>query len=121
MKDPKNFYPRYTESNCADCCRYYYTNWGKVRQANYEAYIPSGNDTLYRSSVEKGFYPIRCTRVNSSGLMITQYTAASIASQNKQLCTPASVDSIVSCNGQEDHVSMAANAGIKLYKIVENV
>jgi len=73
MKDPKNFYPRYTESNCADCCRYYYTNWGKVRQANYEAYIPSGNDTLYRSSVEKGFYPIRCTRVNSSGLMITQY------------------------------------------------
>ncbi|MCH2022970.1 MAG: histidine ammonia-lyase [Saprospiraceae bacterium] len=56
-----------------------------------------------------------------SGLMITQYTAASIASQNKQLCMPASVDSIVSCNGQEDHVSMAANAGTKLYKIVENV
>ncbi len=56
-----------------------------------------------------------------SGLMITQYTAASIASQNKQLCTPASVDSIVSCNGQEDHVSMAANAGTKLYKVVENV
>lgn len=56
-----------------------------------------------------------------SGLMITQYTAASIASQNKQLCTPASVDSIVSCNGQEDHVSMAANAATKLYKVVENV
>lgn len=56
-----------------------------------------------------------------SGLMISQYTAASIASQNKQLCTPASVDSIVSCNGQEDHVSMAANAGTKLYKVVENV
>ncbi|MDC0230984.1 histidine ammonia-lyase [Aureispira] len=56
-----------------------------------------------------------------SGLMITQYTAASIASQNKQLCMPASVDSIVSCNGQEDHVSMAANAGTKLYKIIENV
>ena len=34
---------------------------------------------------------------------------------------PASVDSIVSCNGQEDHVSMAANAGTKLYKVVENV
>jgi len=56
-----------------------------------------------------------------SGLMITQYTAASIVSQNKQLCTPASVDSIVSCNGQEDHVSMAANAGTKLYKVVQNV
>lgn len=56
-----------------------------------------------------------------SGLMITQYTAASIVSQNKQLCTPASVDSIVSCNGQEDHVSMAANAATKLYKVVQNV
>jgi len=56
-----------------------------------------------------------------SGMMIPQYTAASIVSQNKQLCTPASVDSIVSCNGQEDHVSMAANAATKLYKVVENV
>lgn len=57
----------------------------------------------------------------NSGLMIGQYTAASIVSQNKQLCTPASVDSIVSCNGQEDHVSMAANAGTKLYRVVENL
>lgn len=56
-----------------------------------------------------------------SGLMITQYTAASIVSQNKQLCTPASVDSIVSCNGQEDHVSMAANAGTKLYRVTQNI
>lgn len=56
-----------------------------------------------------------------SGLMIAQYTAASVVSQNKQLCTPASVDSIISCNGQEDHVSMAANAGTKLYKVVQNV
>jgi len=56
-----------------------------------------------------------------SGLMIGQYTAASIVSQNKQYCTPASVDSIVSSNGQEDHVSMAANAGTKLIKVVENV
>jgi len=55
-----------------------------------------------------------------SGLMIAQYTAASIASQNKQLCTPASVDSIVSSNGQEDHVSMAANAATKLYRVVQN-
>ncbi len=56
-----------------------------------------------------------------SGFMITQYTAASIVSQNKQLCTPASVDSIVSCNGQEDHVSMAANAGTKCYEVVRNL
>ncbi len=56
-----------------------------------------------------------------SGLMIPQYTAASIVSQNKQLCTPASIDSIVSSNGQEDHVSMGANGATKLYKICENV
>ena len=53
--------------------------------------------------------------------MITQYTAASIASENKQLCTPASVDSIVSSNGQEDHVSMGANAATKCLRVVENV
>lgn len=56
-----------------------------------------------------------------SGFMIAQYTAASIVSQNKQLCTPASVDSIVSSMGQEDHVSMAANAATKLIRVVENV
>ncbi len=55
-----------------------------------------------------------------SGFMIPQYTAASIVSQNKQLCTPASVDSIVSSNGQEDHVSMGANAATKLRKVVVN-
>jgi histidine ammonia-lyase len=53
--------------------------------------------------------------------MIPQYTAASLVSQNKQLCTPASVDSIVSSNGQEDHVSMGANAATKAYRIVNNV
>jgi histidine ammonia-lyase len=57
----------------------------------------------------------------NSGLMIPQYTAASLVSQNKQLCTPASVDSIVSSNGQEDHVSMGANAATKAYRIVNNV
>ncbi len=56
----------------------------------------------------------------NSGLMIAQYTAAGIVSQNKQLCTPASVDSIVSCNGQEDHVSMGANAATKCYQVVLN-
>lgn len=57
----------------------------------------------------------------NSGLMITQYTAASIASENKQLCTPASVDSIVSSNGQEDHVSMGANAATKCLKVCDNL
>lgn len=56
-----------------------------------------------------------------SGLMIAQYTAASIVSQNKQLCTPASVDSISSSNGQEDHVSMGANAATKCYRLLLNV
>jgi histidine ammonia-lyase len=57
----------------------------------------------------------------NSGLMIAQYTAASIVSQNKTLCTPASADSIVSCNGQEDHVSMAANAATKARRVVLNL
>ncbi|MCF8426736.1 MAG: histidine ammonia-lyase [Bacteroidia bacterium] len=57
----------------------------------------------------------------NSGFMIPQYTAASIVSQNKQLCTPASVDSIVSSNGQEDHVSMGANAATKLLRVCQNV
>ncbi len=56
-----------------------------------------------------------------SGLMIAQYTAASMVSQNKQLATPSSVDTIDSSNGQEDHVSMGANGATKLLKILENV
>lgn len=56
-----------------------------------------------------------------SGLMISQYTAASIVSQNKQLCTPATADSITSSNGQEDHVSMGANAATKLLRVVDNL
>ena len=56
----------------------------------------------------------------NSGFMIPQYTAASIVSLNKSLATPSSVDSIPSSQGQEDHVSMGANAAIKLYKVVLN-
>ncbi|MBS1650672.1 MAG: histidine ammonia-lyase [Bacteroidetes bacterium] len=56
----------------------------------------------------------------NSGFMIPQYTAAGIASQNKQLCTPASADSITSSNGQEDHVSMGANAATKLLTVITN-
>jgi histidine ammonia-lyase len=56
-----------------------------------------------------------------SGFMIPQYTAASLVSQNRQLATPASIDNVTSSNGQEDHVSMGANAGIRLQKIVDNL
>lgn len=57
----------------------------------------------------------------NSGFMIPQYTAASLVSLNKQLSSPSSVDSIVSSNGQEDHVSMGANSAILLFDISENV
>ena len=53
--------------------------------------------------------------------MIPQYTAASIVSQNKQLCTPASIDSIDRSNGQEDHVSMGANAATKCLRVLDNL
>jgi histidine ammonia-lyase len=57
----------------------------------------------------------------NSGFMIPQYTAASIVSRNKSLCMPSSVDTIDSSNGQEDHVSMGANAAVKMYEVVQNV
>jgi len=73
-------------------------------------------------SGQRGLPPFLIKKAGlDSGLMIAQYTAASIVSKNKQLCTPASVDSIVSSNGQEDHVSMGANAATKLYEVVKNV
>ena len=57
----------------------------------------------------------------NSGLMIPQYTAAGIVSENKQLCTPSSVDTIPSSNNQEDHVSMGANAAVKCKRVIDNV
>lgn len=73
-------------------------------------------------SGQRGLPPFLAANAGlNSGFMIPQYTAASIVSQNKQLCSPASVDSIVSSNGQEDHVSMGANAATKVYKVVENL
>ena len=57
----------------------------------------------------------------NSGFMIPQYTAASIVSQNKGLCWPASCDSVPSSNGQEDHVSMGSNSATKLVRVVDNV
>jgi histidine ammonia-lyase len=57
----------------------------------------------------------------NSGFMIPQYAAASIVSQNKQFCTPSSVDSIPSSNEQEDHVSMGANGATKLLRVAKNL
>jgi histidine ammonia-lyase len=73
-------------------------------------------------SGERGLPPFLAANPGlNSGFMIPQYTAASIVSQNKQLCTPSSVDSISSSNEQEDHVSMGANAATKLLRVVSNV
>ena len=57
----------------------------------------------------------------NSGFMIPQYAAAAMVSQNKMYCFSAASDSIVSSNGQEDHVSMGANAATKLHKILDNL
>lgn len=57
----------------------------------------------------------------NSGFMIPQYTAASIVNQNKSFTMPCSTDSIESSQGQEDHVSMGANAATKAYIVVNNV
>jgi histidine ammonia-lyase len=66
--------------------------------------------------------PFLCKNAGlNSGMMILQYTAASIVSQNKHLANPSSTDSIVSSNGQEDHVSMGANAATKSFKIIDNI
>lgn len=56
----------------------------------------------------------------NSGFMITQYAAASIVNQSKGLCWPTSCDSIPSSQGQEDHVSMGANAATKLIRVADN-
>ena len=57
----------------------------------------------------------------NSGFMLPQYTAAALVSENKGLCTPASVDSIPTSLGQEDHVRMGARAAVKCYQVLENV
>jgi len=63
---------------------------------------------------------MRDTGLNS-GFMIPQYTAAALVSQNKALCHPNSVDSIPSCLGQEDHVSMGSLSALKLLEVLDNV
>ncbi len=57
----------------------------------------------------------------NSGFMIPQYTAAALVSENKSLCHPASVDSIPTSLGQEDHVSMGATGAVQLLHVLQNV
>ncbi|WP_296163998.1 aromatic amino acid lyase, partial [uncultured Porphyromonas sp.] len=57
----------------------------------------------------------------NSGFMIPQYAAAAMVSRNKMYCFAASSDSIVSSNGQEDHVSMGANAATKMLPLLDNL
>jgi histidine ammonia-lyase len=78
--------------------------------------------TFQLMSGTRGLPPFLCKNAGlNSGMMILQYTAASIVSQNKHLANPSSTDSIVSSNGQEDHVSMGANAATKAHKIIDNI
>jgi histidine ammonia-lyase len=56
----------------------------------------------------------------NSGFMIPQYVAASLVSENKALCHPASVDSIPTSAGQEDHVSMGNASGLKAWQVIGN-
>lgn len=78
---------------------------------------------IYKFMAGTSWYPAYLAKDAglNSGFMIAQYAAAALASANKQLCTPASVDSIDSSNGQEDHVSMGANAAVKCIDVLNNV
>ena len=78
------------------------------------------NLSIVKRTKRLSFFLVKNPGLNS-GLMIPQYTAAGIVSENKQLCTPASVDSISSSNNQEDHVSMGANAATKCLRVIDNV
>src|SRR5437667_2014443 len=56
----------------------------------------------------------------NSGFMIPQYVAASLVGENKSLCHPASVDSIPTSAGQEDHVSMGNASALKAWQVLAN-
>jgi len=73
---------------------------------------PSLSDGLPPFLVEEGGL--------NSGFMIPQYVAASLVSENKVLAHPASVDSIPTSAGQEDHVSMGNAAGLKAQRVLAN-
>ncbi|HEY9457954.1 MAG TPA: aromatic amino acid lyase, partial [Gaiella sp.] len=77
---------------------------------------------LVNPSLSDGLPPFLVAREEglNSGFMIPQYVAAALVSENKALCHPASVDSIPTSAGQEDHVSMGNGAGLKARQVVAN-
>jgi histidine ammonia-lyase len=79
-------------------------------------------ERLVNPSLSDGLPPFLVTREEglNSGFMIPQYVAAALVSENKTLCHPASVDSIPTSAGQEDHVSMGNGAGLKALQVVAN-
>ena len=83
--------------------------------------VERGTDRMVNRNLNDGLPAFLVSNPGlNSGFMIPQYTAASIVSQSKGLCMPASVDSIPSSQGQEDHVSMGSNAATKLLRVVDN-
>jgi histidine ammonia-lyase len=79
-------------------------------------------ERLVNPSLSDGLPPFLTTDGGlNSGFMIPQYVAASLVSENKVLCHPASVDSIPTSAGQEDHVSMGNAAGLKAWTVLGNV
>ena len=79
-------------------------------------------ERLVNPSLSDGLPPFLVAREEglNSGFMIPQYVAAALVSENKSLCHPASVDSIPTSAGQEDHVSMGNAAGLKALQVVAN-
>ena len=79
-------------------------------------------ERLVNPTLSDGLPPFLVAREEglNSGFMIPQYVAAALVSENKALCHPASVDSIPTSAGQEDHVSMGNGAGLKALQVVAN-
>ena len=78
-------------------------------------------ERLVNPSLSDGLPPFLVTEGGlNSGFMIPQYVAASLVSENKSLCHPASVDSIPTSAGQEDHVSMGNAAALKAWQVLAN-
>lgn len=79
-------------------------------------------ERMVNSQLSGGLPPFLSRRPGlESGMMIPQYVAASLVSENKVLCHPSSVDSIPSSANQEDHVSMGTNAARHAKEVIENV
>lgn len=86
---------------------------GNIAERRIDRLLTSPNRGLPLFLVEEGG--------RNSGLMLTQYTAAALVSENKLLCHPALVDSIPTSGGKEDHNSLASIAARKVLVVLENL